>query len=188
MKGPRVNVEHKQRKHDRARQMKKFSAEIFKIGINPVVDPPGDVLDAIFKQAGKSKGPIPVRGTVNGAGFIQTLVRYQGAWRLYINGEMLRASGAEIGDMVDIKIEFDPRPRETPMPQKLAKALKKDKTAKAAFESFSASRQNEISRYIANLKSEESIDRNVERIIKHLRGEDAPTLHALMRKTKPNGK
>ncbi len=165
--------------------MLKFSATIFKIGINPVVDPPGDVLDVIFKQAGKSKGPIPVRGTINGAEFIQTLVKYQGAWRLYINGEMLKDSKTELGDTVTIEIEFDPRPRETPMPPKLTKALKKDKIASAAFESLSPSRQKEICRYINYLKSEDAVDRNVESVLMHLRGEDAPTLHALMRKTKP---
>lgn len=150
-----------------------------------MVDPPDYVRDVIFKQAGRSKGPIPVCGTVNGAEFIQTLVKYQGAWRLYINAEMLKASGTELGETIDIEMEYDPRPRETPVPQKLAKALKKDKTARAAFERLSASRQKEICRYIGLLKSEESIDRNVERVIKHLRGEDAPTLHALMRKPKP---
>ena len=156
-----------------------------KIGINPGVDPPGDVLDAIFAQAGKTKGPIPVRGKVNGAEFTQTLIKYRAAWRLYINGEMLKSSVTKVGDTVDIEIEYDGRPREVPMPPKLAKALKKDKTAKTAFESLSASRQKEICRYIAMLKSEESIDRNVERIIKRLICEDVPTRHGLMRKAKP---
>jgi hypothetical protein len=165
--------------------MQKFSAKINKIGINPVVDPPDEVLDVIFEQAGRSKGPMPVRGTIDGAEFIQTLVKYQGSWRLYINAEMLKASGTSLGETVDIGIEYDPRPRELPMPGKLVKALKKDKIAKAAFESLSASRQKEICRYVAFLKSDAAIDRNVERIIKHLRGEDAPTLHALMRKPKP---
>jgi hypothetical protein len=165
--------------------MEKFSAMIYKIGINPVVDPPDRVLDAVFKQAGKSKGPIPVRGKVNSAEFTQTLVKYQGLWRLYINGEMLQASGTELGETVDIEIEYDTRPRETAVPPKLAAALKKDNAAKCAFEILSLSRQKEICRYIASLKTEESIDRNVERVVKHLRGENAPTLHALMRKPKP---
>jgi hypothetical protein len=165
--------------------MEKFSATIFKIGINPVVDPPDNVLDAIFDAAGKSKGPIPVRGTIDGAEFIQTLVKYQGAWRLYINAEMLKASGTELGDTVAIEIDFDPRQRVVTMPPILAKALKKDKIAKIAFEAHSASRQKQICRYNTYLKSEGANDRNDERDIKHHRGEDAPTLHALMRKPKP---
>ncbi len=104
--------------------MVKFAATIYKIGINPVVDPPGKVLSALFAQAGKDKGPIPVCGHLNGAEFIQTLVKYRGVWRLYINGEMLKASGLNVGDTANVEIEFDPRPRQTPMPLKFAKALR----------------------------------------------------------------
>lgn len=68
--------------------MKSYSAKIAKIGINPYMNVPEDVLQALFKQAGKATGPIPVRGTIDGKRFKQTLVKYQGAWRLCINGEM----------------------------------------------------------------------------------------------------
>jgi hypothetical protein len=73
----------------------------------------------VFAQAGKAKGPIPVRGTVNGADFIQTLIKYQGAWRLYINGQMLKDSGSKVGDTARFEIEFDPRPRDVSMPSHL---------------------------------------------------------------------
>ena len=53
--------------------MKSFSAIISKIGINPYVGLPEDVLDALLRQADKTKGPIQVCGTVNGKRFKQTL-------------------------------------------------------------------------------------------------------------------
>lgn len=161
--------------------MQRFSAEIYKIGINPVVDPPDDVLKAIFEQAAKDKGPIPVRGVLNGAPFVQTLVRYAGAWRLYINGPMLKDSGLTVGDIAKVEIEFDPRPREAPMPPKLRAAFRKSATARKLFESLPPSRQKEILRYIGSLKSDESIERNVERVISQLLGgnEEPP---AFMRK------
>jgi len=53
--------------------MKSFSAKLFKIGINPYVLLPEFVLQLLFKQAGKDKGAIPVRGTLNGKVFTQTL-------------------------------------------------------------------------------------------------------------------
>jgi len=60
--------------------MLSFSAKIYIISkINPVVDVSEDVLRTIFEQAGRSKGPIPVRGRLNGAEFIQTLIKYEGA-------------------------------------------------------------------------------------------------------------
>src|SRR5687768_3291541 len=162
--------------------MLKFTSQIYKIGINPVVDPPDKVLAEIFAQAGKSKGPIPVRGKLSGATYIQTLVKYQGAWRLYINGNMLKDSGLKVGDDAKVEIEFDPRPREVAMPEALAKGLRKDKGAKAAYENLSASRQKEILKYLGALKSRESVDKNVVRIIKHLRGEKTDAQHALMRR------
>jgi len=165
--------------------MNSFSAKIYIISrINPVVDVPDDVLSAIFAQAGRSKGPVPVRGRLNGAEFIQTLIKYEGAWRLYLNGEMRKSAGIDTGDMANVEIEFDPRPREEPVPEKFAEALKTDETARAEFEKLSPSRQKEILRYLNSMKTEASLVKNVEKVIRHLTGKPADTLHALMRKEK----
>lgn len=164
--------------------MLKFSRIIYKIGINPVVDPPDDGLAGIFEQARKSKGAIPVRGRLNGAEFIQTLVKYKGVWRLYINGPMLKSSGLAVGDTAEVEIEYDPRPRDVPVPPAFAKALKKDRAAKAAFDDLSPSRKKEILKYLSSMKTAESLERNVARVIAHLSGKEAPTLHALMRRSK----
>jgi len=160
--------------------MKSFSARILKIGINPYVGVPEDVLNALFKQADKTKGPIQVRGTINGKRFQQTLVKYQGAWRLYINGEMRQAAEIDVGDEAHIKIEYDPVPRIESAPPKFEAALSKSKTAKAAFESLRPSRQKEILRYLNSMKTESSLDRNIEKVIQHLSGEKPKGLHHLL--------
>ena len=149
--------------------MAAFTARIKKLGINPVVDPPEAVLVEIFRQAGRTKGPIPVRGTMNGAEFIQTLVKYKGSWRLYLNARMLKESDTKVGDTVSIEVAFDPRPREVTVPKSLEDALRSDQEARAAFERLSPSRRKEINRYIGSLKTDESVDRNVAKIIRHLR-------------------
>ena len=151
--------------------MSKFTSQIYKIGINPVVDPPVRVLTEIFARAGRSKGPIPVCGKLNGAAFVQTLVRYGGVWRLYINAGMLKDSGLKVGDNAKVEIDFDPRAREVPTPRALADRLRKDKDARRTFNNLSPSRRKEILRYIGSLKSQAAIDKNVDRIISHLRGE-----------------
>lgn len=56
-----------------------FSATIEIIGVNPYVYLPKVLLNAIFKQAGKDKGEIPVSMTIDGHMFIQTLLKYTGA-------------------------------------------------------------------------------------------------------------
>ena len=161
-----------------------FAAEIYKIGVNPVVDPPDDILHAIFARAGRSRGAIPVRGTLNQTEFVQTLVKYGGKWRLYINGPMLRDSGLSVGDVADVAIEFDPRPRDVPMPPRLAAALRKDKPAKTAFDQLSPSRKKEIFKYLGSLKTRESIDKNIERVLSHLTGREAGAQYPLMRRKK----
>jgi hypothetical protein len=50
--------------------------------MNPYGGVPREVLQALFRQAGKDVGPIPVRGKLNGKRFRQTVVKYHGAWRL----------------------------------------------------------------------------------------------------------
>ena len=150
--------------------MQSFSAKIKKIGVNPYVLLPSPVLKEIFRQSGKSKGPIPVRGTLNGNKFIQTLVKFSGKWRLYLNTPMRKTAGIDVGDMANVKIEFDPKPRIIPMHPCLEKNLKKNKKAKAIFEKLPPYRRKEIIRYISFLKTEESVIRNVAKVIRHLQG------------------
>jgi Bacteriocin-protection, YdeI or OmpD-Associated/Domain of unknown function (DUF1905) len=145
-----------------------FSAIIYKIGINPVVDPPDDVLHILFEQAGRSKGPIPVRGTLNGVEFPQTLVKYGGVSRLYINRPMLKSSGLSVGDKADVEISFDSLPRDTPIPPKFAAALECDQLARSAFETLTPSRRKEILKYMGFLKTAESLERNIAKVIKQL--------------------
>jgi hypothetical protein len=141
---------------------------IYIIGVNPYVLLPAALLKYIFQKAGKDKGAIPVRLKIKGKEFIQNLVKYSGKWRLYLNTPMRKAAGKDVGDMIEIQIDLDPKPRITPMHPKLKKAFKENKDAKIAFDKLSPSRQKEILRYINSLKSEESVDKNVQRAISHL--------------------
>lgn len=149
-----------------------FTARIDIIGVNPFVFLPTDTLHAVFAQAGKNKGPVPVHGTIDGHAFIQTLVRFSGHWRLYLNGPMLKATRRSVGEQVKVRIAFDPRDRTTPMPAVLEAALDRHPKARAVFDGLAPSRRKEIMRYIGNLKSEEAITRNVARAIAFLEGRE----------------
>ena len=152
--------------------MPKFKATIQIIGINPYVLLPDAILQAVFKQAGKDKGPIPVNGTIDGHAYTQTLVKYSGHWRLYLNGPMRKAAGKEVGDTASFSIAYDPADRSLTMHPKLQAAIAENKKAKAVFDTLPASRQKEIVRYISFLKTEESIDHNVTRAIQFLLGKE----------------
>lgn len=149
-----------------------FSAKLDIIGVNPFVLVPQNLLEAIFIQAGKNKGAIPVKGRINGTPFTQTLVRFQGEWRLYINTKMLKNSPKRVGELLVLTLEFDPGDRSiAPHPLFLA-ALEANMPAKAVFDSLRPSLQKEIVRYLSFLKSETAIAANVDRAIGFLLGKN----------------
>ena len=150
--------------------MQRFNAQIQIIGINPYVLLPDEVLDGIFTQAKKDKGPMPVKGFVNGYPFLQRLMKFKGMWRLYINTSMLKNSPKRIGETINIEIEFDPERRVVEHHPGFVAALQQNKKAKAIFDKLTPSIQLEIVRYISNLKTEESINRNIAKAIDFLLG------------------
>lgn len=149
-----------------------FQATLDIIGVNPFVFVPAPILAAIFQKAGKEKGPIPVHGTVNGDAYTQTLVKFAAEWRLYINMVMLKNSPQRVGELLEITIAFDGRDRSIIPHPKWVAALAENDAASAVFETLPPSRQKEIVRYIANLKNEDAVDRNIERALDFLLGKE----------------
>ena len=148
-----------------------FLAEVRIIGVNPYVLLPEAVLSALFVAAKKEKGTIPVKGKINGHPFMQTLVKYSGDWRLYINGVMKKAAKVDVGDVVTMEISYDAKPRLEPMHTSFEYALKKNPQAKKVFDSFSPSRKKEINRYLNNMKTKESLLKNIEKVMQYLTGD-----------------
>lgn len=148
-----------------------FTAKLEIIGINPFVFLPNEILNELFETSGKNKSPIPVKGTVNGKEFRQNLMKYLGEWRLYINLTMLKDSPKRIGEMLEIFVEFDNSDRTISIHPDLEKAIRENPEALQNFENLIPSRRLELVRYINNLKTESSIQRNIEKIILHLIGE-----------------
>lgn len=151
---------------------KKFKAKIEIIGINPFVFIPEKVLRFLFAQAGKHKGKIPVKMKMDGYEFPQTLIKYSGHWRLYLNTPMRKAAKKEVGDNALFEIIYDDSDRKIAIHPQLKCAFRKNKTAAKVFSTLSPSRQNEIVRYISHLKTEESLNRNIEKAINFLLGKE----------------
>jgi hypothetical protein len=148
--------------------MTRFKAVVEIVGINPFVQVPDSVLKALFRQAQREKGPIPVKGRLQGKPFLTTVVLFRGRWRLYLNTQMRKDAGVDVGDEVTVEIAFDPQKRVVPMPPRFARALAQHPKVKAAFESLAPSRRTEILRYLNWVKTEEALDRNVDKILRIL--------------------
>jgi hypothetical protein len=150
--------------------MNKFTAKIEIIGINPFVFLPEKVLQNIFKEAGKNKGKIPVKMKIEGHEFIQTLIKYSGHWRLYLNTPMRKMAKKEVGDFAKFEIAFDKEERKIAIHPKFQTALNNDPKAKEVFEKLRPSLQLEIVRYFSFLKQEETVEKNVTKAISFLLG------------------
>ena len=152
--------------------MYRFKAELRIIDGNPFVFVPEEILNALFDQAEKSKGPIPIRGILNDRHFQQTLVKFRGDWRLYINMKMLPNSPRRVGEAIFLSIQYDPSDRSIEPHPKLVIALQENEEAQRTFDGLPASLKKEILRYISSLKNEDSVDRNVRRAIGFLLGKE----------------
>lgn len=158
--------------------LQSFTDEIKIINGNPYVRPPEKILETIFKQSGKDTSPIAVRGKINGAEYQQSLVRYMGDWRLYVNIIMANASGIKfkksiseiVGRVTNFDIEFDPSPPTYKMLPFLQKALDENAIAKQSWQKLIPSRKKEILRYFSWLKSDEAKKRNIAKLITALMG------------------
>ena len=107
---------------------------------------------------------------IDGKPFVQTVVKYQGLWRLYLNTPMREASNTTVGDTVTIALEYNENPPVVKMPPQLIKALKENSTANTAFQKLPPYRQKEITRYLANLKTPETLEKNLQKVMDFLEG------------------
>ncbi|WP_276135271.1 YdeI/OmpD-associated family protein [Polluticoccus soli] len=140
-----------------------FKAIIYKTGINYAVDVPEKISGALEAV----RGYIKVKGTINGFAFRTTLVPVKnGPCRLFTNLIMLNGASAWIGDEVKFVIEQDVEVLEIdyPMPPELKKRLKEKKLT-AVFDALTPSRKKEILRYLGFIKTEETLLRNIDKLV-----------------------
>lgn len=144
--------------------METFSAPVHQTGSNPYVDIPMRVSRALGQR-----GYIPVKGRINRFAFRGTLVPLgEGRHRLFVNGTMRRGAGVVVGDRVRVSLEIDHGPRDLPVPIDLARGLR-DAGAWSAFRRARPSDRKDILAYHAALKTAEARQRNVQRVLEHLR-------------------
>lgn len=158
-----------------------FTATVGKVDINPYVRVPDPVVAQLLQDANRTAGPIPAAGTLQGKPFSATVVKFRELWRLYLNTAMRRDASVEVGDTVVVEIWFDGASRREPMPPKLAAALSRNRRARQTFEKLAPSRRKEILRYLNSLKREETLERNVVKVIRFLLGQKVQGLVAVTR-------
>lgn len=96
-----------------------------------------------------------------------------GSFYLYLHDKVRKASHTKVGDTVTITIKFDEAYQngpQHPIPTWFADELRNNKAVQENWNALPPSRQKEILRYFANLKSNEAKQRNLEKAIHVLSG------------------
>jgi len=153
-----------------------FTATIEIIGVNPYVRVGARRARAIKPDW---RRPLPVLARINGEPRerpwrINLMPMGTGEFYLYLHGDVRRASHTQVGDQVRVVVQFDAAYRNGPMhpmPSWFRAPLAANAAARKAWAALVPSRQKEILRYLAALKSPEARARNVARALQVLSGQ-----------------
>jgi hypothetical protein len=123
---------------------------------------PDDVVEAL----GAGKRP-PVAVTVGGYTYRTTVAPMGGAFWVPLAAEHREAAGVAAGDEVDVRLELDTAPRETPLPDDLDAAL--DDAARTHFHALAPSHRKEWVRWVEEAKKPETRAMRIEKTAAALR-------------------
>jgi hypothetical protein len=154
-----------------------FRAEIQIIGVNPYVLVDVAQANSLHPMESQWRKPMPVVVQVNGKPHVPWHINMMpvgdGDFYLYLHNDIRKASDTKVGDSVDVKVWFDEIYRNGPqhdLPQEFSDALNKNQAAAAHWAQLPPSKQKEIVRYFAGLKSPEALQRNIVRATDVLEG------------------
>ncbi len=152
----------------------RFTGEMRLRGVNPYVVV---TKTQAAQLAADWRRPMPVLVRVNSqpkeAWHINMMPVGNGDFYLYLHGNVRKASSTKVGDTVTIELDFDTDYKngpQHPMPTDFAAMLQQNPAARANWDALPPSRQKEILRYCASLKSEEARQRNYHRTLAALSG------------------
>ncbi|HYX41885.1 MAG TPA: YdeI/OmpD-associated family protein [Pyrinomonadaceae bacterium] len=109
-----------------------------------------------------TRARVPVRGTINGFPFRSSIFPMGGCHFMAVNREMRAGANVKGGDHVNIVMERDDKPRLITPPLDLARALRLNKTAQAAWDKLSYTHQKEHVKAIEDAKRLETRQRRIE--------------------------
>ena len=147
-----------------------FEAKIYKIGINLAVDVPQSIVQKMTPE----KGYIRIKGQINDFDFIQTLVPVKNApYRLFVNQIMMKGGKTALGETATFAIAQNHTLVEQlyAMPQVLSDALT-EHHLDDEFNKLSASRRKDIFKYLSYIKNEETVRKNINKLILQLQNKD----------------
>jgi hypothetical protein len=113
----------------------------------------------------------PVKVTINGYSYRNTLAVMGGAVMVGVAAEHRHAAGVEGGQTVEVQMELDSAPRTVELPADLADAL--DRAGfRTAFDALAFSHRKEHVRSVNEAKAEETRRRRIAAVVSRLSGQN----------------
>ena len=122
----------------------------------------------VVEGLGSTKVPL-VLVTIKGYTYRSAVAVMGGKFMIGVSNENRKAAGVAAGDMIDVDLELDTKPRELAVPDDFAKALDRDPRAKRYFEGLSNSKKQRLVLPVANGKTPETRQRNIDKAMTALR-------------------
>ncbi|TAK01477.1 MAG: DUF1905 domain-containing protein [Chloroflexota bacterium] len=127
-----------------------------------------EVPEAVVQVLGAGKRP-PVRVTINGYSYRNTVAVMGGAYMIGVSNEHRAASGLKAGDEVEIDLELDTAPREVIVPADFGAALDAEPAARATFDRLSYSNKSWHTLQVDGAKTDETRQRRIAKSVAALR-------------------
>jgi hypothetical protein len=125
---------------------------------------PADVVEAL----GSGKRP-PVRVTINGYTYRNTIAVMGDQYMVGVSAEHREGAGVAGGDEIDVDIELDTAPREVSVPDDFAAALDAEPAARATFDGLSYSNRSWHVLQVTGAKTDETRQRRIAKSVEVLK-------------------
>lgn len=127
-----------------------------------------EVPPEVVESLGGGKRP-PITITINGHSWKSRIAIMRGRNLIGFSNANRAATGASVGDELEITIELDTDPREVVEPEDLTRALDADPPARAAYDALSHSRKRVLVLDIESAKKPETRHRRITKALETLR-------------------
>jgi len=118
--------------------------------------------EGIIEKLGGGKKPL-VKVTINNFTYRSAVAVMGGVYMVGVNADNREGAKVKGGDKIDVTIELDTEERVAEVPSGFQKMLNKNAAAKKIFATLSYSKKKELVAPVANAKTDETRNRNIEK-------------------------
>ena len=145
-----------------------FTTKIYQQRKRPYLDIP-PAISAAMSETTESDGYLTVFATLNEREISAVLVpRGSGAYRLFVDSQIRRLANLATGDVVSVSLRLDKTARENELPADLSEIFATDTAAQTAFEQLTAAKRNELLKWLAQDKKDETRLKRLEHLCAYL--------------------